>query len=224
MSESVSSHKSTQKTVCVAVVGTGLVGSAFLSQLAGFPTPSPFRLISLSSSRKSVFVPSGIPLGPCDDVISALNESNESPDLKKLTDDLANQVQPGQRVVLVDNTASADVANAYPLFLSAGIDVITPNKKAFSGSLSLYKAILSASLESGAKFLNESTVGAGLPVVGTLKDLVATGDRVKKIEGVLSGTLSYIFNEFSVAGKAGGPSYSEVVRVAKEKGYTVSYL
>lgn len=85
---------------------------------------------------------------------------------------------PGQKVVLVDNTSSEDVAGLYPTILKFGIDIITPNKKAYSGTLQLYESILSSGLESGARFLNEATVGAGLPIISTLKDLVATGDKV----------------------------------------------
>lgn len=71
----------------------------------------------------------------------------------------------------------------------------------------------------------EATVGAGLPIIGTLKDLVATGDEIQKIEGVFSGTLSYIFNEYSKPVKGGaGASFSEIVKVAKQKGYTVRVL
>jgi homoserine dehydrogenase len=80
--------------------------------------------------------------------------------------------------VLVDNTSAPSVAEAYPALLRAGVHVVTPNKKAFSGSQALYEQIVAASRESGAKFLHESTVGAGLPVISTLKDLVATGDKV----------------------------------------------
>ncbi len=82
------------------------------------------------------------------------------------------------QVVLVDNTSSDTIAQLYPRFLSAGINVITPNKKAFSSDLSLYEDILKSGMSSGAKFYNESTVGAGLPVISTLKDLVTTGDIV----------------------------------------------
>jgi len=89
-------------------------------------------------------------------------------------------VKPDQRVVLVDNTSSEEVAALYPAFLGAGIDVITPNKKAYSSSLKLYDAIIEGSNEGGGRFLNESTVGAGLPIISTLKDLIATGDEVSR--------------------------------------------
>ncbi|KAJ3715059.1 homoserine dehydrogenase-domain-containing protein [Lentinula raphanica] len=132
---------------------------------------------------------------------------------------LSGLIDISTKVAIVDNTSSDNIASLYPQWLRAGINVITPNKKAYSGDLGLYEDILRASKETGAKFLNESTVGAGLPVISTLKELVATGDKVKKIEGVFSGTMSYIFNEFST-GSPDGPSFSSVVSVAREKGYT----
>lgn len=82
--------------------------------------------------------------------------------------------------MIVDNTSSDDVAKLYPSFLRAGINIVTPNKKAFSSSLELYTEIVSAAEAGGAKFLQESTVGAGLPIISTLKDLVDTGDKVCK--------------------------------------------
>ena len=232
---------STTKTFRVAVVGVGLVGGEFIRQLLAFPSPSPFRLVSLSSSQSTVFAPDRLSFS-ASNWTDELASSGRKPDLQFLLRELASLVKPGQEVVLVDNTSSNDVAALYPQFLKVGVNVITPNKKAFSSELSLYEQILAASLESGAKFLNEATVGAGLPIISTLKDLIATGDKVRtmcnrpsvhklirktsqitKIEGVFSGTMSYIFNEFST-GKEGGPSFSSVVSIAREKGYTVRSL
>ncbi|CAL1699173.1 unnamed protein product [Somion occarium] len=184
------------RVISVAVTGVGLVGSEFISQLLSLASPNPFRIVALSSSKHTLFSPQ-----------------------EELHQELAKLVKPSQDVVFVDNTSSENIASLYPPLLSSGIHVITPNKKAFSGDLGLFERILAASAESGAKFLNESTVGAGLPVISTLKDLVATGDKVRKIEGVFSGTMSYIFNNFS-SGEQGGPSFSSVVRIAREKGYT----
>ncbi|KAH7928579.1 hypothetical protein BV22DRAFT_1147097 [Leucogyrophana mollusca] len=212
------SVSSTQKSINIAVVGVGLVGSEFISQLLAFPSPSPFRLVALCSSKTTLFSKTGLTFS-ASGWKSDLAQSTEGVNLSDLQITLAALVQPGQKVVLVDNTSSDSVAALYPSFLQAGVDVITPNKKAYSGDLKLYEDILKASLDTGARFLNESTVGAGLPVISTLKDLVATGDKVKKIEGVFSGTMSYIFNNFST-GEAGGPSFSSVVSVAREKGYT----
>ncbi|EGO03925.1 hypothetical protein SERLA73DRAFT_175619 [Serpula lacrymans var. lacrymans S7.3] len=215
-----SSVSSTQKTINIAVIGVGLVGSEFIDQLLAFPSPSPFRIVSLCSSKRSLFSNTGLVFSPSGWKSDLSDSSSSSPvDIPSLTKGLASLVQPGQKVVLVDNTSSDDVAQLYPAFLRAGIEVITPNKKAYSGELTLYEDILAASLEAGARFLNEATVGAGLPVMSTLKDLVATGDRVVKVEGVFSGTMSYIFNNFST-GEASGPSFSSVVSVAREKGYT----
>jgi homoserine dehydrogenase len=123
------------------------------------------------------------------------------------------------KVVLVDNTSSQDVADAYPKFLSSGISIVTPNKKAFSGSYSLWESIFSAASSSGAKVYHESSVGAGLPVISTLKDLVDTGDEVTKIEGVFSGTMSFLFNSFAPTEGKGG-KWSDEVKKAKELGYT----
>ncbi|KAI0716885.1 aspartate kinase homoserine dehydrogenase [Earliella scabrosa] len=209
---------STTKTFRVAVVGVGLVGGEFIKQLLAFPSPSPFRLVSLSSSKSTAYHPEGLSVSTSS-WKDELTSSGRKPDLQFLLRELAALVKPGQEVVLVDNTSSNDVAAFYPQFLKFGVNIITPNKKAFSSDLALYEQILAAGLESGAKFLNEATVGAGLPIISTLKDLIATGDRVLKIEGVFSGTMSYIFNEFST-GKEGGPSFSSVVSVAREKGYT----
>ncbi|THH29760.1 hypothetical protein EUX98_g4442 [Antrodiella citrinella] len=205
------------RTVAVAVTGVGLVGSEFISQLLSVSRPNPFRIVALSSSKHTLFSPDGLDVSTSswkDQLASAPGKPAAD-----LASELARLVTPAQDVVFVDNTSSESVAGLYPTLLAAGVNVITPNKKAFSGELSLFEKILGASVESGAKYLNESTVGAGLPIISTLKDLVATGDKIKKIEGVFSGTMSYIFNNFS-SGKEGGPSFSSVVKIAREKGYT----
>ncbi|KAJ8082871.1 Homoserine dehydrogenase [Marasmius tenuissimus] len=203
--------------VNVAVVGVGLVGSEFIKQLLSIPSSS-FQLVSLTSSSRTVFTPSS-PIRSADSWKDILAKSAEKPNLEVLTKNLSSLVTPTSRVAVIDNTSSDEVAGHYPVWLEAGINVITPNKKAYSGDLGLYERIIQASKASGAKFLNESTVGAGLPVISTLKELVATGDKIKKIEGVFSGTMSYIFNEFST-GSSSGPSFSSVVKLAREKGYT----
>jgi homoserine dehydrogenase len=213
------STSSVPKTVSVSVVGVGLVGSEFIRQLQALPSPHPFRLISLSSSKTTVFNADGIP--PSTDWRALLrdNHTQKRDHVADLQRELSTLVRADNAVVFVDNTASVSVAETYPALLRAGVHVVTPNKKAFSGSQNLYDQIVAASREGGAKFLHEATVGAGLPVLSTLKDLVATGDKVTRIEGVFSGTLSYIFNEFST-GSADGPSFSTVVRTARDKGYT----
>ncbi|KAF8069018.1 homoserine dehydrogenase-domain-containing protein [Lyophyllum atratum] len=205
--------------IYVAVVGVGLVGSELIEQLLAIPQPAtPFQLISLTSSTRTIFDAAN-PIKPGSEWKERLASSQQKPDFKALTEQLAALVAPNQKVALVDNTSSEDVAGLYPALLEKGINVVTPNKKAYSGDIALYESILNASKGSGARFLNEATVGAGLPVISTLKELVATGDKVVKVEGVFSGTMSYIFNEFST-GKPDGPAFSSVVKVAREKGYT----
>ncbi|TCD63839.1 hypothetical protein EIP91_004906 [Steccherinum ochraceum] len=212
-----SSTSTTPRTIAVAVTGVGLVGSAFISQLLSVPKPNPFRLIALSSSKHTLFSPHGLEI--TSESWKPLLQTAPPKTASDLAKDLASLVSPAQAVVFVDNTSSEAIAGLYPTLLGTGVHVITPNKKAFSGDAGLYERIVRASGESGARFLNESTVGAGLPVVGTLKDLVATGDKIKKIEGVFSGTMSYIFNNFSTP-QPGGPSFSSVVKIAREQGYT----
>lgn len=172
-----SKSSATQNSVCVAVVGVGLVGSEFVNQILSFSKPSPFRIVSLSSSKINFFNPDGLSITPTSwkaDLSSALNKL----DFQSLIRELSGLVTPGQKVVLVDNTSSEEIAQLYPTILKFGIEIITPNKKAYSGDLKLYENILNAGLESDARFLNEATVGAGLPIISTLKDLVATGDKV----------------------------------------------
>lgn len=125
---------------------------------------------------------------------------------------------PGH-AVLIDCTSSQDVAEHYPYFLSKNVSIVTPNKKAFSGSYDLWEKIFSAAQASGAKVFHESSVGAGLPVISTLKDLVETGDEVTKIEGVFSGTMSFLFNSFAPVEGEGGKWSAEVAK-AKSLGYT----
>ena len=130
--------------------------------------------------------------------------------------------------ILVDNTSSQDVASAYPAFLQAGINIVTPNKKAFSGSLDLWTSIRESSSSylspsPHALIYHESSVGAGLPIISTLRDLIATGDTIRRIEGVFSGTLSYLFNNFAPLepSKTNNVSkWSSEVQKAKEQGFT----
>lgn len=165
--------KRTIPPIAVGVIGTGVVGSELVSQLLSLPSPSPFVLVALTALKGSLYSPTGLSLTK-DTWRAAIQSSQSAPNLRQLVDQLGAL----DRAVVVDNTASQEVAELYPEFLKRGVHVVTPNKKAFSGNQALYEAILQASKESGARWLNESTVGAGLPVVQTLKDMVASGDKV----------------------------------------------
>jgi aspartokinase/homoserine dehydrogenase 1 len=117
--------------------------------------------------------------------------------------------------VIVDCSASETVAAHYAAWLAAGIHVITPNKKANSGNLAYYHQLQSARRSGGSHYLYEATVGAGLPVVQTLRDLCQTGDAVTSIEGIFSGTLAYLFNVYD-----GRRGFAEIVHEARQRGFT----
>lgn len=124
--------------------------------------------------------------------------------------------------ILVDNTSNETWAKAYPEFLSKSISVVTPNKKAFSSDIGLWNAMFNKNAnDEGKKGLvyHEATVGAGLPIISTLKDLVATGDKILKIEGTFSGSLGFIFSKFSPVGGSDF-KFSDIVKAAKQNGYT----
>jgi homoserine dehydrogenase len=192
-----------------------------LNQLARLPNAPKLILLARSSQTLLSPTPSYSPAIPAAEWKTAV----ETPSLTKsgaLTpDEIASYLAsaPG-RSVLVDNTSDPALASSYPVFLRKGISIVTPNKKGFSSDLSLWKDIFASAAEGKALVYHESTVGAGLPVISTLKDLVATGDEVTRIEGVFSGTLSFLFNTFAPASGGSDVKWSEVVAKAKELGYT----
>ncbi|KZT54614.1 hypothetical protein CALCODRAFT_556818 [Calocera cornea HHB12733] len=203
----------------VALVGTGLVGSAILTQLA-LPTIAKHTvLVSVSNSKRTVFSPSGISLPLAADFVQTKGTELA---LSQLVAQLKEIRGKAEKTVLIDSTASPAVANAYPEILKAGISIITPNKLALSSGSALFDSIQAAlDADPSIRLLHESTVGAGLPIISTLNDLVRTGDKVKRIEGVFSGTLSYIFNNFSPATPPEEPPmFSDIVGQAKKLGYT----
>ena len=157
------------QTLNVAIIGVGLVGKAFINQASRIPN---LRIVALSSSTRSIYDPKGIPFDQWD---SALKASTASADVSALVSQLSSLDEP---VAIVDNTSSDAIAALYPTFLSSGFHVVTPNKRAYSSSLPLFNEILSTSSERERKIMFEATVMAGLPVISTLKDLVATGDEV----------------------------------------------
>lgn len=175
-----------ERALHIAVVGVGLVGKEFMRQVLA--SRYPVELVGICNSRHMLLAsgsPSAAPINPStwkDSLASSTTPVN----LSAVRDTLAHLVKDGKRAVLVDNTANEDVALAYPQFLDAGVHVVTPNKKAFSGEGSDYLRLIGAEgagqqqaggVERG-RFLNESTVGAGLPIISTMKDLVETGDQV----------------------------------------------
>jgi aspartokinase/homoserine dehydrogenase 1 len=139
--------------------------------------------------------------------------SGKTPDMLRFEDHINAEHLP--HAVIIDCSASDDVAEHYPRWLGAGIHVVTPNKRANSGPLERYDDLHEARRAAGSHYLYEATVGAGLPIIQTLRDLRETGDDIRRIEGIFSGTLAYLFNVWD-----GKQPFSEVVRVAKANGYT----
>lgn len=200
-------------TLSIGLVGPGLIGATFLAQLrAQLETLKQERGIdarvrAVTSSKKMLLAEDAIDLARFKEAF----EDAQAADLDTFTAHVATENAPHK--IIIDCTASDAVADWTPRWLSAGIHVITPNKKATSGDPARAKAV--ADRPKGTHFFSEATVGAGLPVLSTLRDLRETGDDVIKIEGVLSGTLSFLFNGYD-----GTTPFSTIVRQAKEMGYT----
>lgn len=199
----------------IFVAGTGNVGGKLLEQLQQQEAylrkelGLQVRIIALANSRQMHFSESGIPLGSWK---SAL-ETGEPMDLDAFA---ARIPQLNLRnSVFVDNTASDAVAALYPNFLQHGISVVTCNKIACSSDYASYKKLKDLARKYNASFLFETNVGAGLPVINTLNDLVRSGDKVQTIEAVLSGSLNFVFNNF-----VNGASFRQVVKAAQDEGYT----
>ncbi|KAG9288363.1 hypothetical protein G9A89_021394 [Geosiphon pyriformis] len=212
--------------VTIGIVGVGLVGSELISQLLVHSNRTDssqsrkFKVVALANGRQQLLSTGAYT--PLD--LSSWNTNLQAQGVPVNLDGFAEYLSHSpEPAVLVDNTASQDVADQYPAFLRKGLHIVTPNKKAFSGQLKLYKEILAEAKNNHKLIYHESTVGAGLPVLNTLNDLIQTGDEVIKIEGIFSGTLSYLFNNFSSANadKTKDPvKFSDVVKVAKANGYT----
>ncbi len=204
------------KTLHLFQVGTGLIGSTILELLAKQKEKLlkeyqiDIRVSGLANSRKMLFDIDGI---PPDQWEEKLDKNGESTNLDEFLDRVKkHNLSYG---IFLDCTASQDVANRYDQLLDSSISVITPNKKANSAEYSYYKCLHDITLKRGVKYLYETNVGAGLPIIENLRHLVGTGDKIKRIEGILSGTLSYIFNSFD-----GSKPFSAIVKEAREKGYT----
>jgi aspartokinase/homoserine dehydrogenase 1 len=203
-------------TLSIGVIGTGGIGKTFLAQLESASEPLrrelkiDLRVRALSDSKRMLLCD---PACSLKDAEAKLAQDGVPLDL----DAFARHVRPDHipHAVLIDCTASEEVARRYVDWIESGIHVITPNKKANTAPLASYRAVKDAALRRGRHYLYETTVGAGLPILNTLRELVRTGDRVVRIEGVLSGTLSFIFNRFSSA-----HPFSEIVLEAKKRGYT----
>jgi aspartokinase/homoserine dehydrogenase 1 len=203
------------QTFAVGVIGPGNVGATLIEQLrAAQPqllgkANVDLRLRAIASSRRMLLDDRSIG----GDWRERFAASPQAVDLDHFTRHLLAAHMP--HAVIVDCSASPEVADRYADWLAAGIHVVTPNKQAGAGPLARYRAIRESAATSGARFRYEATVGAGLPVISTLRDLVDTGDSVVSVEGIFSGTLAWLFNRFD-----GSVPFSQLVAEARGLGYT----
>jgi len=203
------------QTVSLGVIGPGNVGRALLAQLAAAlprlrsEAQLDLRLRGIANSRQQWRTEAGIDPRAWLDAPGA----SEPLDLDAFIAHLDAEHLPHR--VLIDCSGNDAIAERYPEWLRRGVHLITPAKHAGSGPLARYRAIRAASTHSGARFRYEASVGAGLPVIQTLRDLLDTGDRLRAVEGVLSGTLSYLCNRYD-----GSQPFSALLREAHALGYT----
>ncbi|HEV7356762.1 MAG TPA: bifunctional aspartate kinase/homoserine dehydrogenase I [Steroidobacteraceae bacterium] len=202
-------------TMSIGLIGPGTVGRVLLAQIATQverlrALNLDLRVRGIASSKRMLLEENSVDLSRW---AERMAESGEPLDLQRFINHVQADYVP--HTVLIDCTASAEVADQYCDWLSRGIHVVTPNKKANSGALPYYRSLHEAKRAAGTHYLYEATVGAGLPVIQTLRDLRGTGDDIMQIEGILSGTLAYLFNVFD-----GSESFSSIVRAARAKGYT----
>lgn len=204
------------KSVNLFLVGVGLIGSKVLelfekqAELLYKEHNIAFNLCGIANSRYYKIEQKGMPFTGWPE---RLEEDGKPMDLQTFLDEAGELNLPNS--LFIDCTASSEVADFYPEVMKANFSVVTANKKANSGTLHHYQSLQELALKHNVMYLYETNVGAGLPVVKTLKEQVLAGDKITKIEGVLSGTLSYIFNTYD-----GETPFSEVVRRALEKGFT----
>jgi aspartokinase/homoserine dehydrogenase 1 len=204
-------------TLSIGVIGPGTVGRVLIDQLAGEQArlsrefKLDLRVRGIMSSRRMCLSDRGVDLANWRKEVEAAPEM--LPNIKRFVEHLKVDYLP--HTVIIDCSADETVAKHYRDWLAQGIHVVTPNKKANSAPMEYYDSLRDARRAGGSHYLYEGTVGAGLPVIQTVRDLRETGDVIDSIEGIFSGTLAYLFNVYD-----GTVPFSAIVREAKQRGYT----
>ena len=202
------------KVLNIFICGVGTVGGKLIEQIheqqeiLKSENRLNLNVVGIASSKKAIFSRDGIDLSNYKELLNASEPSNAQ---KMLDGVLSMNIFNS---VFVDCTASAEVAGLYQSLLEHNVSVVACNKIAASSDFADYLKLKKTALKHGVKFRFETNVGAGLPIIGTINDLIHSGDNIIKIEAVLSGTLNFIFNEI-----AEDVPFSETVRRAKEQGY-----
>jgi bifunctional aspartokinase / homoserine dehydrogenase 1 len=203
------------KQINIFVAGVGTVGSGLLAQIdqqsqhVADELRLNLRVVGLANSTQTLFSEEGLNLRDFKDQLKKSDASN----IHSFTDSIVERNL--RNSIFVDNSASAEVIETYPKLLRRSVSVIACNKVAASSEYKTYKKLKDLAREFNANFFFETNVGAGLPVIHTLNDLVRSGDKVNRIEAVLSGTLNFVFNNYD-----GSRPFAEVVRQAQSEGYT----
>lgn len=204
------------KTLHVFSVGTGNIGSTLFKQIReqhGFLLDNndiEIKVVGISNSRKMLVNAEGIALDGWEE---QLQIAGETADLESFVSQMKRLNLPN--CVFIDNTASEHPTRYYEGLFQSNISVVTCNKIANSGRFDQYRMLRDTARRHGVDFFYETNVGAGLPIVRVLRDLMMSGDRIIRIEAILSGTISYIFNNFT-----GDASFYDVVKTAQQLGYT----
>jgi aspartokinase/homoserine dehydrogenase 1 len=207
--------ETTYKQINLFVAGTGNVGGKLLAQLKQQQEylqqnmRLQVRIVGMANSKKMAFSDEGIDLDSWREHL----QQGETSDLGKFVETVRSKNL--RNSVFVDVTANENVAQVYDQLLAKSISVVACNKVACSSAYAYYKKLKDLAREYNAFFLFETNVGAGLPVIGTLNDLMRSGDAVTRIEAVLSGTLNFVFNNYD-----GTRSFAQVVKQAQDEGYT----
>ena len=205
----------TNKRLAIAMIGVGNVGGAVLRQLAqqrpyllskGFDV----TVVGLANSTRFLADPNGIDLRTWQDDLRASADRMDAETFARRIGEMEIT-----NAALVDCTVGPTIVEAYPAFIEANLHIVTPNKWANALPWRRYETLMRMLERRKRHFLFEANVGAGLPIVSTLRDLIASGDEIVRIEGILSGTLSYLFNTFD-----GTVPFSALVRDAHRMGFT----
>jgi len=217
-----SARAGTTPSAVVALVGAGQVGRALLGQLVAAGPElrrqgrAEIRVVALATSRRMRLSREFADPVAAAEALRDPAAPAEDTDLVSLALHLRRVAsETGARPILVEATASDALADRYPAWLEAGLNLVTPSKQAGAGPLQRYRRILRAAREGGTRWRYEATVGAGLPVLSTLQDLLATGDEVVAVEGLLSGSLSFLLSEWER-----GEPFARSVPRARELGFT----
>lgn len=205
-----------RKTIAVGLIGPGVVGGVLLDQInkqlktLKQTQQANIKVCAIMNSKKLLVADDEINLNTWQ---QQLKKTTKKANIQAFCQHILGDDHPHS--VVIDCTANQSIADQYQYFIEQGLHIITPNKKANSGEFNYYQTLINLAQKKNRHYFYETTVCAGLPTIKTLQDIIATGDEVLEIQGIVSGTLSYIFNELDK-----GKTFSDIIVTAKKLGYT----